>query len=233
MAATEKRPEIIALARELKDVPMCEEYERMVSGMMYNPNTPKLLEARHRCRGLAADYNNLDTKTVPYDQIAEKRIELLRRVVGKVGDGTFIEPPFLPDYGCNITIGRDCFVNWNLTVLDTSLVVIGDRVQIGTNVSIITAGHDTSILSRRKCVEFGHPIFIEDDCWIGANVVILPGVRIGQGSTIGAGSIVTKDIPPFSVAMGSPCRVKKTIPSAEEEEQDETNPFRNLVREDR
>ncbi|GIJ87765.1 hypothetical protein Asppvi_006678 [Aspergillus pseudoviridinutans] len=233
MAATEKRPEIIALARELKDVPMCEEYERMVSGMMYNPNTPKLLEARHRCRGLAADYNSLDTKTVPYDQIAEKRIELLRRVVGKVGDGTFIEPPFMPDYGCNIIIGRDCFVNWNLTVLDTSLVVIGDRVQIGTNVSIITAGHDTSILSRRRFVEFGHPIFIEDDCWIGANVIILPGVRIGQGSTIGAGSIVTKDIPPFSVAIGSPCRVKRTIPSAEEEEQDETNPFRNLVREDR
>ncbi|GFF49848.1 putative acetyltransferase C18B11.09c [Aspergillus udagawae] len=233
MAATEKRPEIIALARELKDVPMCEEYERMVSGMMYNPNTPKLLEARHRCRGLAADYNSLDTKTVPYDQIAEKRLELLRRVVGRAGDGTFIEPPFLPDYGCNIIIGRDCFINWNLTVLDTSLIVIGDRVQIGTNVSIITAGHDTSILSRRKFVEFGHPVFIEDDCWIGANAVILPGVRIGQGSTIGAGSIVTKDIPPFSVAVGTPCRVKRTIPSAEEEEQDETNPFRNLVREDR
>ncbi|KAH1496100.1 hypothetical protein LV164_007703 [Aspergillus fumigatus] len=228
MAASEKRPEIIALARELKDVPMCEEYERMVSGMMYNPNTPKLLKARHRCRGLTADYNGLDTKTVPYEQIAEKRLELLRRVVGRVGDGTFIEPPFMADYGCNIIIGKNCFINWNLTVLDTSLVVIGDRVQIGTNVSIITAGHDTSILSRRKNVEFGHPIFIEDDCWIGANVVILPGVRIGQGSTIGAGSIVTKDIPPFSVALGSPCRVKRTIPSAEEEEQDETNPFRNL-----
>ncbi|EAW09729.1 sugar O-acetyltransferase [Aspergillus clavatus NRRL 1] len=230
MAATEKRPEIIELARGLKDVPMCEEYELMISGMMYNPLVPKLLEARHRCRGLTADYNDLDTKTVSSDEISEKRLELLRRLVGKVGDGTFIEPPFRPDYGCNIIIGKDCFMNWGVTVLDTSLVVIGDRVQIGTNVSIITAGHDTSILSRRKFVEFGHPIFIEDDCWIGANVVILPGVRIGQGSTIGAGSIVTKDIPPFSVAMGSPCRVKRTIPSAEEEEKDETNPYRNLVR---
>ena len=121
----------------------------------------------------------------------------------------------------------------SLTVLDTSLVVIGDRVQIGTNVSIITAGHDTSVLSRRKFVEFGHPIFIEDDCWIGANVVILPGVRIGKGSTIGAGSIVTKDIPPYSVGVGIPCRVKKTIPSVEEEENDPANPWRNLVREDR
>lgn len=120
-----------------------------------------------------------------------------------------------------------------MTILDTSLVTIGDRVQIGTGVSIITAGHDTSVLSRRKFVEFGHPIFIEDDCWIGSNVVILPGVTIGQGSTIGAGSVVTKDIPPFSVAVGTPCRVKKTIPSAEEEEQDPNNEYRNLVREDR
>lgn len=120
----------------------------------------------------------------------------------------------------------------SLTILDTSLVVIGDRVQIGTGVSLITAGHDTSVLSRRKFVEFGHPIFIEDDCWIGSNVIVLPGVRIGQGSTIGAGSVVTKDIPPFSVAVGTPCRVKKTIQSAEEEEQDPNNPYRSLVRED-
>lgn len=118
----------------------------------------------------------------------------------------------------------------SLTVLDTSLVVIGDRVQIGTGVSLLTAGHDTSILSRQKFVEFGHPIFIEDDCWIGANAVILPGVRIGKGTTIGAGSIVTKDIPPFSVAIGAPCRVRKTIQSAEEEERDPENPYRHLPR---
>lgn len=121
----------------------------------------------------------------------------------------------------------------SVTILDTSLVVIGDRVQIGTGVSLITAGHDTSILSRRKFVEFGHPIFIEDDCWIGSNVVVLPGVRIGQGCTIGAGSVVIKDIPPFSVAVGTPCRVIKKIRSAEEEEQDPCNEYRNLVRQDR
>ncbi|CAG7920577.1 unnamed protein product [Penicillium olsonii] len=232
MAATAKRPEIIELSRDLRGIPQCEDYERMISGMMYNPNTPKLLEARHQCRGLAADYNNLDTKTISYDQVFEKRLELLRKLVGKVGDGTFIEPPFLPDYGCNVIIGKDCFINWNVTILDTSLVVIGDRVQIGTGASIFTAGHDTSILSRQKFVEFGHPVFIEDDCWIGGNVIILPGVRIGKGSTIGAGSIVTKDIPAYSVAVGSPCRVRKTIQSAEEEEQDPNNPYRNLVRQD-
>jgi acetyltransferase-like isoleucine patch superfamily enzyme len=193
---------------------------------------------------VTTDYNQLDTKTVPYDQIGERRLELLRKVVGRVGDGTFVEPPFLPDYGCNISIGKECFINFkcvyslffkdfiltmnSFTALDTSLIVIGDRVQLGPNVSIYTAGHDTSILSRRKFVEFGHPVFIGDDCWIGGNVIILPGVTIGEGCTIGAGSVVTKDIPPFSVAVGSPCKVRKTIPSAEEEEQDRNNPYRAM-----
>lgn len=78
----------------------------------YNPNIPRLLEARHRCRGVAADYNNLDTKTVSYDKIFQRRLELLKNVVGKVGSGTFIEPPFLPDYGCNVSIGSNCFINF-------------------------------------------------------------------------------------------------------------------------
>lgn len=116
----------------------------------------------------------------------------------------------------------------SLTILDTSLVVIGDRVQFGPNVSIYGAGHETSVLSRIKFVEFGHPIYIEDDCWIGGNVIILPGVRIGRGSTVGAGSVVTRDIPPYSVALGSPCKVRKTIPSVEEEMADPNNPFRNM-----
>lgn len=94
--------------------------------------------------------------------------------------------------------------------------------------SIFSAGHDTSVLSRRKFVEFGHPIFIGDDCWIGGDVIILPGVRIGEGCTIGAGSVVTRDVPPFSVAVGSPCRVVRRVVSAEEEERDEGNPYRGL-----
>ncbi|ODM19971.1 hypothetical protein SI65_04957 [Aspergillus cristatus] len=167
MAATHKRAEIIALAQDLNGVPMCEQY---------NPNNPKFLEARHHCCGVTADYNSFNTKTVSYDQIFAKRLEMLRRVVGKVGDGTFVEPPFLPDYG--------------LTILDTSLVVIGDRVQIGTNVSIFSAGHDTSVLSQQKFVEFGHPVFIGDDCWIGGNVVILPGVRIGRDRLLGRGRLL-------------------------------------------
>ena len=119
----------------------------------------------------------------------------------------------------------------SMTILDTSLVIIGDRVQIASDVGIYSATHETSVLSRRKMVEYGHPIRIGDDCWIGGGVVILPGVTIGEGCTIGAGSVVTRDIPPFSVAVGNPCKVIKSIPSAEEEEKDPNNPYRNMVRE--
>lgn len=99
---------------------------------------------------------------------------------------------------------------------------------MGPNVSIYTAGHDTSVLSRIKFVEFGHPIRIQDDCWIGGGVTILPSVTIGKGSTVGAGAVVTKSIPPYSVALGSPAKVVKTLQSVEEELADPNNPYRDL-----
>lgn len=192
------------------------------------------------------DYNRFSVKDIAYDKVIDARLEQLRKVVGKVGTNTLVEPPFNPDYGCNVVIGSDNYINFkfvflrdmlrmltrlhSLTVLDTSLVIIGDRCQFGPNVSVYTVGHDTSVLSRRKFVEFGHPIRIGDDCWIGGNVVILPGVTIGEGCTIGAGSVVTKSIPPFSVAAGSPCKVMRTVQSAEEEERDPNNPYRDMVR---
>ena len=104
-------------------------------------------------------------------------------------------------------------------------------MQCGPNVHIYSASHETSVLSRIKFVEFGHPVWIEDDCWIGGNVVVLPGVRIGRGSTVAAGSVVTKSIPPYSIAMGAPARVRKTIQSVEEEENDPNNPYKDMVRE--
>ena len=99
---------------------------------------------------------------------------------------------------------------------------------MGPNVSIYTAGHETSVLSRIKFVEFGHPIRIEDDCWIGGGVTILPGVTIGKGCTVGAGAVVTKSIPPYSIALGAPAKVVKTLPTVEEELADPNNPFRNM-----
>lgn len=101
-------------------------------------------------------------------------------------------------------------------------------MQMGPNVSIYSAGHETSVLSRIKFVEFGHPVRIEDDCWIGGGATILPGVTIGRGSTVGANATVTKSIPPYSVALGSPARVVKKIQSVEEELADENNPYRNM-----
>ncbi|KAF9881543.1 hypothetical protein CkaCkLH20_00689 [Colletotrichum karsti] len=153
---------------------------------------------------------------------------MLKDILGQVGKGTFIEPPFIPDYGCNVIIGENCFINFNCTILDTSLVIIGNRVQFGPNVSIYSAGHETSVLSRIKFVEFGDPVRIEDDAWIGGGTIILPGVTIGKGSTIGEGSIVIKDIPPYSVAIGSPAKVVKVLPTVEEELADPGNPYRNM-----
>ncbi|KAL3470796.1 maltose acetyltransferase-domain-containing protein [Aspergillus californicus] len=112
MAASAKRPEIISIAQSLNHIPICDDYEKMISGMMYNPTLPILSEARHRCRGVATDYNQLDAKSIPYQDIVDRRMELLREVVGKVGEGTFIEPPFWPDYGCNVVFGKECFVNF-------------------------------------------------------------------------------------------------------------------------
>lgn len=228
MAKLEKDQEIIEIARTLRGTPWCDEYENMISGMLYNPLHPTLLEGRHQARCLAHKFNTVDPNSGTYQEVEKARASLLGQILGQVGPGTFIEPPFMPDYGCNVIFGQNCFANFGLTILDTSLVIIGDRVQFGPNVNIYTAGHETSVLSRIKFVEFGHPIRIEDDCWIGGGVIILPNVTIGRGSTIGAGAVVTKSIPPYSVALGSPARVVKTLPSVEEERADPNNLYRNM-----
>ena len=116
----------------------------------------------------------------------------------------------------------------SMSILDASIVVIGDRVMFGPNVSIVTAGHDTSVLSRQKQVEFSHPVFIGNDCWIGSNVTILPGVTIGDGTTVGAGSVVTKDIPAYTVAYGSPCRPRRKLQTLKEELADPKNPYAKM-----
>ncbi|ETS77690.1 hypothetical protein PFICI_09752 [Pestalotiopsis fici W106-1] len=228
MAKTQKDEQIIQIASTLQETPWCDEYENMISGMLYNPLHPKLLDGRHRARCLSHKFNTIDPNSGNYQEVEQIRADLLKQMLGRVGSGTFIEPPFMPDYGCNVIFGQNCFANFGLTILDTSLVIIGDRVQFGPNVSIYSAGHETSVLSRIKFVEFGHPIRIEDDCWIGGGVTILPNVTIGRGSTVGAGAIVTKSIPPYSVALGAPARVVKTLPSVEEELADPNNPFRNM-----
>ena len=147
-----------------------------------------------------------------FDVLASERLKILQSIIGHLGDDeVFIEPPFNIDYGCNISLGKRFYANFNLTILDCSLVTIGDRCMFGPNVSIFAATHESEVQSRRENIEYGRPVVVGDDCWIGGNVVILPGVTIGRGCTIGAMSVVTKDVPEFSVAMGQPARVVKKV----------------------
>lgn len=150
--------------------------------------------------------------------LASERLKLLQGIIGHLGDDeVFIEPPFNIDYGCNISLGKRFYSNFNLTILDCSLVTIGDRCTFGPNVSIFAATHEAEVQSRRDNIEYGRPVVIGDDCWIGGNVVILPGVTIGRGCTIGAMSVVSRDIPDFSVAMGQPAKVVKKVTPVPEE----------------
>lgn len=178
--------------------------ERMTAGLPYYSMADGLPEARIRAKKLCKKLN----EAPDYDPAAIRAV--LDELLGSHGDRFFIEPPFRCDYGDNITIGEAFYANHNLIILDCAPVTFGDRVLIGPNVCITTAGHPIHPRSRRK-YEYAEPISIGSDVWIGANVVINPGVTVGEGSVIGSGSVVTKDIPPFVVAAGNPCRVLRAI----------------------
>lgn len=234
MAATEKNEETIAQARTLDvAVPWCEQYERMISGMLYvaNPSfltrqtthsgairydsfVPELEKPRLKVRAWCNKYNSWWPHEHPdadFGYLQQERDKQLRQVMGKVGHDVYLEPPLHLDYGCNVKVGDRVYANFNLTILDCSLVTIGDRTMFGPNVSVLTATHETDVQSRIDNIEYAKPITIGADCWIGAHAVILPGVTIGEGCTIGASSVVTRDIPAWSVAMGIPARVVKTV----------------------
>lgn len=156
-------------------------------------------------------YNNHFPDDATPDSLAADREAMLRKQFGRVGRGVFIEPPLSIDYGCNISLGEDFYSNFNLIILDCGMVKIGDRVLFGPSVSIFAATHETGVQSRRDGVEYARPVTIGDDCWIGGNTAIMPGVTIGKGCTVAAGSVVTRDVPDFSVAMGSPARVVRKV----------------------
>jgi acetyltransferase-like isoleucine patch superfamily enzyme len=188
---------------------------------------PTLNEARYKARAFAHKYNHwfpdasMDPST-GFTTLVSERLKMLKTVIGRLADDDiFIEPPFNIDYGCNVSIGTRFYSNFNLTILDCSLVTIGNRCMFGPNVSIFAATHESEVQSRREEIEYARPVVIGDDCWIGGNVVILPGVKIGTGCTVGAMSVVSKDIPDFSVAMGQPARVVKKVKEVPPMEGDE------------
>lgn len=139
---------------------------------------------------------------------------LVKELFGK-SDGAFVNPPFYCDYGFNIEVGKNFFANYNCMILDVAKVTIGDNCQMAPNVAIYTAGHPVHPDSRNSGYEYGISVSIGDNCWIGGNSVICPGVHIGSNVVIGAGSVVTKDIPDWSIAAGNPCKVIRKVTDAD------------------
>jgi maltose O-acetyltransferase len=171
----------------------------MVAGELYLAADPELVAERERCELLMRDYNAGGDPAV------------LRALLGQIGNDSYIRPPFFCDYGWNITLGDDVFMNFNCVILDVVPITIGDRVQMASAVQLLAADHPLDPVERASGREFGSPITIADDVWLGGGVIVLPGVTIGRASVIGAGSVVTKDIPPGVVAVGNPCRVLREI----------------------
>lgn len=186
-----------------EDSPEARVWDDMVSGREYDATHPYLLERLNATKDRIWEYNKMRPSML------KERNELLRGLLGKSDGDTFINQPFYCDYGSNIRVGRRFFANFNFTVLDEAPVTVGDDCFIGPNVSIYTACHSTDPIERNSRREWARPVNIGDNVWIGGSVTILPGVTIGSNVTIGAGSVVVKDIPDDCVAVGNPCRVVK------------------------
>lgn len=183
--------------------------ERMLANLPYKAWLDGLSEERLENKKKIFKYNNLEPGNL------EEKDRLIKDILGKCGDYINIEPPFFCDYGYNIEIGENFFANYNFTVLDVGKVRIGENVQVAPNVSIYTAGHPVHPESRNSGYEYGIDITIGDNVWIGGNTCIMPGVTVGNNVVIGAGSVVTKDLPDDVIAAGNPCRIIRKITEAD------------------
>lgn len=176
----------------------------MLAGELYDSQDAELARRRERARDLCWALN----ATKESEQAARRG--LLEQLLGSGGGSAWIQPPFFCDYGSNIQLGRNVYFNFNCVVLDVCQVKIGDFTMFGPAVQIYTATHPLNAAERRKA-EYAKPIEIGDDCWIGGGAIILPGVSIGSKAVIGAGSVVTRDVPEGVIAAGNPCRVLREI----------------------
>ncbi|GAA0391951.1 sugar O-acetyltransferase [Paenibacillus motobuensis] len=179
--------------------------EKMLAGKLYMAGTGELAQDSKKSRMLTRLFNNTTEEQKDY------RGKLLRDLFESVGESVYIEPPFRCDYGCNISVGDNFYANFDCIILDVAKVKIGSNVLFGPRVSVFTAGHPVDADVRNTLLEFGTPITIGDNVWIGGNTVINPGVTIGSNVIIGSGSVVTKDIPDGVIAVGNPCRVLRPI----------------------
>lgn len=186
------------------------EQEKMEAGYLYRP-TPEMVKHRFGIQDAMAEYNRLLPSQV------EERAAFLKRILGKVGKGCNILPPFRCDYGFHIEIGDNFFANYNFVVLDGNYVRIGDNVWIAPNVGIYAAGHPFDVEERIGGLEYAFPVTIGDNVWIGGGVQIIGGVTIGANSIIAAGSVVIRDVPEGTLVAGNPCRVIRKITPADRE----------------
>ena len=194
------------------------EKEKMLTSRYYDPNDKELLSLRQKAHKLCIEYNNLE-------ETSPRRLEILKELGIKGYENVYLQGPIQFDYGCFTSFGKNSYANFNLVVLDSCPVNIGNNVFMGVNVTLVTALHPLHYLDRNLFFdekkgywtdnEYAASITIEDNCWIASNVIVCGGVTIGEGSVIGAGSVVLKDIPKNSLAVGNPCKVIREINEAD------------------
>lgn len=187
------------------------EKERMLSGNLYLASDKELVEEHKKSQRLTRLFNTTTEEEIEY------RKQLIGELFEKTGKQYYIEPPFRCDYGCHISIGENFFANYDCIILDVNKVKIGNNVMFGPRVTIYTAGHPIDAGVRNTLLEYGKPVTIGDDVWVGGSTVINPGVTIGSNVVIGSGSVVTKDIPSGVIAAGNPCKVIREITEKDRE----------------
>lgn len=179
--------------------------QRMLDGDPYIADDPELVEDSHAALDLVASYNVTSARQGPLRQL------LLTALLGSLGTETEIRPPLFVDYGKNLHIGSGTFANFGLVALDVAPITIGDDVQIGPNVQLLTPTHPLDPQARREKWEAAKPIVIADNVWLGGGVIVCPGVSIGENTVVGAGAVVTRDLPANVVAVGNPARVVREL----------------------
>lgn len=182
------------------------EKNKMHTGELYLPSDDEIMKWQTKCLDRLYDFNR--TRPTEY----EKRTALLKEMFAEIGEGCYIEPPFHSNFGgghCHF--GKMVYANFNLTLVDDTHIYVGDNTMFGPNVTVATAGHPINPILREKAYQYNMSVHIGKNCWIGAGVLIMPGVTIGDNTVIGAGSVVTKDIPSNVLAFGSPCKVQREI----------------------
>lgn len=182
------------------------EKEKMLAGEIYDPADKEIMDEQVPYMDKLWEFNQLKPSR------EKQKEQYMKEVFAECGEGCYIELPFRANWGGkNLHLGNNVYINFNLTIVDDGQIYIGNKVMIGPNVTIATANHPLEPELREKQLQYNLDVHIEDNVWIGANAVIVPGVTIGKNSVIGAGSVVTKDIPENSVAVGNPCKVIKKL----------------------